>query len=243
MISVMALVSHMFGINYFSDYSQCLRISFVIYSATVCLLLMILEGKCAKCCASTTCHNSICSFWWSSDQFYTMPLRASEGKRTSTVSILKSCFSFYAYYTDLFQCRMQVQGTDSLIPISSRYAGPLDCAIKTVKEDGVRNTAPCFSDIICDNALSWWKIFQVRGIFRGGFTTLLREATGNAVFFSVYEYVRYQMHLQLNSASSGHKNLIDLGVGVLSGGLSGIAVCIFPVCHSCIMHLFTFLLR
>ncbi|KAL6197184.1 hypothetical protein ACLB2K_032796 [Fragaria x ananassa] len=112
--------------------------------------------------------------------------------------------SFILCPSELVKCRMQVQGTDSLIPISSRYASPLDCAIKTVKEDGVR------------------------GIFRGGFTTLLREATGNAVFFSVYEYVRYQMHLQLNSASSGHKNLIDLGVGVLSGGLSGIAVCIFP---------------
>ncbi|KAM5588180.1 mitochondrial arginine transporter BAC1 [Rosa sericea] len=107
--------------------------------------------------------------------------------------------SFILCPSELVKCRMQVQGTDSLIPISSRYAGPLDCALKTVKEDGVR------------------------GIFRGGFTTFLREATGNAVFFTVYEYVRYHMHLQLKSASSDHKNLIDVGVGIVSGGLGGIA--------------------
>ncbi|XP_050371299.1 mitochondrial arginine transporter BAC1 isoform X1 [Argentina anserina] len=107
--------------------------------------------------------------------------------------------SFILCPSELVKCRMQVQGTDSLIPIASRYTGPLDCAIKTLKDDGVR------------------------GIFRGGFTTMLREATGNAVFFSVYEHIRYHMHLQLKSASSDHKNLIDIGVGILSGGLGGIA--------------------
>lgn len=56
---------------------------------------------------------------------------------------------------------------------------------------------------------------------------MLREASGNAFFFSVYEYVRYHMHIQLKSASSDHKNLIDVGVGIVSGGLGGIAVCIF----------------
>lgn len=40
----------------------------------------------------------------------------------------------------LLQCRMQVQGTDSLVPKSSSYSGPLDCALKTIKSDGVRNT-------------------------------------------------------------------------------------------------------
>ncbi|XVF60574.1 hypothetical protein PTKIN_Ptkin08bG0058700 [Pterospermum kingtungense] len=33
-------------------------------------------------------------------------------------------------------CRMQVQGTDSLVPKSSSYSSPLDCAIKTIKSDG-----------------------------------------------------------------------------------------------------------
>lgn len=55
---------------------------------------------------------------------------------------------------------------------------------------------------------------------------MLREAIGNAVFFMTYEYVRYYMHSQLKLASSDSNNLIDLGVGVMSGGLGGIAVSI-----------------
>ncbi|KAJ0018270.1 hypothetical protein Pint_10537 [Pistacia integerrima] len=105
----------------------------------------------------------------------------------------------YTCDTELLQCRMQVQGTDSLVPNSSRYTSPLDCALKTVKSEGVT------------------------GIFRGGSTTLLREALGNAVFFSVYENVRYYMHLQLKAASSSHSNLIDMGIGIVSGGLGGVA--------------------
>lgn len=94
---------------------------------------------------------------------------------------------------------MQIQGTDSLVPKSSRYSSPLDCALKTMKTEGVT------------------------GIFRGGLTTLLRESLGNAVFFSVYEYVRYYMHLQLKAASSDHNDLIDVGIGIVTGGLGGVA--------------------
>lgn len=107
--------------------------------------------------------------------------------------------SFVLCPSELVKCRMQVQGTDSLVPKSSSYSGPLDCALKTIKSDGVT------------------------GIFRGGSTTLLRETIGNAIFFSVYEYVRYYMHLQLNTSSSDHSNLIDMGVGIVSGGLGGVA--------------------
>lgn len=107
--------------------------------------------------------------------------------------------SFILCPSELVKCRMQVQGTDSLVPMSRRYDSSLDCALKTVKNDGVR------------------------GIFRGGFTTLLRESIGNAVFFSIYEHVRYHMHLHLKSASPDHRNLIDVGVGIASGGLGGIA--------------------
>ncbi|XP_057462146.1 mitochondrial arginine transporter BAC1 isoform X4 [Actinidia eriantha] len=107
--------------------------------------------------------------------------------------------SFVLCPSELVKCRMQVQGTDSLVPKSSRYNGPLDCVLKTVKTEGVT------------------------GIFRGGFTTLLRESIGNAVFFTTYEHVRYYMHLQLKDASSNHSNLIDVGVGIMSGGLGGIA--------------------
>ncbi|KAL4626862.1 hypothetical protein ACB092_05G127400 [Castanea dentata] len=107
--------------------------------------------------------------------------------------------SFVLCPSELVKCRMQVQGADSLVPKSSRYSGPLDCALKTVKTEGVT------------------------GIFRGGFTTLLRESSGNAVFFSVYEYVRYYMHSQLKAASSENSHLIDAGIGILSGGLGGVA--------------------
>ncbi|XP_011043411.1 PREDICTED: mitochondrial arginine transporter BAC1 [Populus euphratica] len=107
--------------------------------------------------------------------------------------------SFVLCPSELVKCRMQIQGTDSLVPKFSRYSSPLDCALQTVKNEGVT------------------------GIFRGGFTTLLRESIGNAVFFSVYEYVRYYMHLQLKPTLSDHSNLTDMGIGIVSGGLSGVA--------------------
>ncbi|KAH9797044.1 mitochondrial arginine transporter BAC1 [Citrus sinensis] len=108
-------------------------------------------------------------------------------------------FGIYSQTKQLLQCRMQVQGTDSLVPKSVRYTSPLDCALRTVKQEGVM------------------------AIFRGGSTTFLREAIGNAVFFSVYEHVRYYMHLKLKAASSDHSNLIDMGIGIVSGGLGGVA--------------------
>ncbi|KAK3231734.1 hypothetical protein Dsin_003615 [Dipteronia sinensis] len=52
---------------------------------------------------------------------------------------------------------------------------------------------------------------------------MLRESIGNAVFFSVYEHARYYMHLQLKSVSSDHSNLIDMGIGIMNGGLGGVA--------------------
>ncbi|XP_044497178.1 mitochondrial arginine transporter BAC1-like isoform X4 [Mangifera indica] len=108
-------------------------------------------------------------------------------------------FGIYSQTKQILQCRMQVQGTDSLVPNSSRYTSPLDCALKTVKSEGVT------------------------AIFRGGSTTLLREALGNAVFSSIYENVRYYMHIRLKAASSDHRNLIDMGIGIVSGGLGGVA--------------------
>ncbi|KAJ4833892.1 Mitochondrial arginine transporter bac1 [Turnera subulata] len=108
--------------------------------------------------------------------------------------------SFILCPSELVKCRMQVQGTDSLVPKVSRYSGPIDCALQTVKSDGVT------------------------GIFRGGFATFMRESIGNAVFFSVYEYVRYYMHhLQLKPSLSDHSNLVDMGIGIVSGGLGGVA--------------------
>ncbi|KAA8515231.1 hypothetical protein F0562_018539 [Nyssa sinensis] len=138
------------------------------------------------------------------------------GKPQPQVIIPSAAFSgaiisFVLCPSELVKCRMQVQGTDSLVPKYSRYSNPLDCALKTVKTEGVT------------------------GIFRGGITTLLRESLGNAVFFINYEYIRYYMHLHLKdeSSSSSQTNLIDVGVGIMSGGLSGIAVSFFVFRNIC----------
>ncbi|XP_078181293.1 mitochondrial substrate carrier family protein isoform X1 [Carex rostrata] len=100
--------------------------------------------------------------------------------------------------TELVKCRMQVQGK---INTGSKYKGPLDCALKTLQSEGVR------------------------GIFRGGVPTLMREAIGNSVFFGSYEFSRYWMHLRMASIPGIEKNRIlnDIGIGIVSGGFSGIA--------------------
>jgi solute carrier family 25 (mitochondrial carnitine/acylcarnitine transporter), member 20/29 len=73
--------------------------------------------------------------------------------------------------------------------------------------------------------LCYW-VSQVSGIFRGGVATLVREAIGNSVFFGSYEFSRYWMHLHLDSMPGMEKNrmLNDIGIGIISGGFSGIAV-------------------
>ncbi|KAL4201261.1 hypothetical protein AMTRI_Chr02g257820 [Amborella trichopoda] len=106
---------------------------------------------------------------------------------------------------ELIKCRLQVQGVE---PIASqkcqiRYSGPLDCATETIKHEGVK------------------------GLFRGGLVTLLREAIGNAVFFSTYEYSRFYMHSQAKSALSSRSQaqdlVLDVGIGIISGGLAGMS--------------------
>ena len=71
-------------------------------------------------------------------------------------------------------------------------------------------------------------MLQVRGIFRGCLATLFRETIGNAVFFSSYEYSRYWMHSYIDSSQfSDNSHLVvakDVGIGVMSGGISGMAV-------------------
>jgi len=68
-------------------------------------------------------------------------------------------------------------------------------------------------------------------MFRGGLTTLFREAIGNAVFFCAYEYSRYWMHSYLDSPQFSSSNQFalakDIGIGIMSGGISGWAVSIY----------------
>lgn len=111
--------------------------------------------------------------------------------------------SFILCPAELVKCRMQVQGRDTAISSFVRYSGPLDCALTTMKSEGIS------------------------GIFRGGFATLLRESIGTATFFSTYELSRHYINLQLNSMASAHsrlsKSLSDVGVGIISGGVAGMA--------------------
>lgn len=124
--------------------------------------------------------------------------------------------SFVLCPAELVKCRLQVQAKDSgsFVKHHRRYEGPLDCALKTIRNEGIQ------------------------GLFCGGLTTFLRESIGNAVFFSTYEMTRYymlstigmhsKMDRQAGAQSSqfinySSKILIDAGVGVFSGGLAGIA--------------------
>ncbi|XP_057826363.2 mitochondrial arginine transporter BAC1 isoform X1 [Cryptomeria japonica] len=124
--------------------------------------------------------------------------------------------SFVLCPAELIKCRLQVQEKDNrqLKKHPQRYAGPLDCALQTLRNE------------------------KVQGLFRGGLTTFLRESIGNAVFFSTYELTRYHMlsiisvhakvNPQMDSQSSQFVNysskiVIEAGVGVVSGGLAGIA--------------------
>ncbi|KAE8700519.1 Mitochondrial arginine transporter BAC1 [Hibiscus syriacus] len=65
--------------------------------------------------------------------------------------------------SELVKCRMQIQGTDSLVPKCSGYSSSIDCALKTTKSDG------------------------------------------------------------LKTGSSDHSSLVDMEIGILSGGLGGVA--------------------
>lgn len=61
--------------------------------------------------------------------------------------------------------------------------------------------------------------------------TLFREAIGNAVFFCTYEFSRHWMHNYLGSPQSSGSNQFalakDIGIGIMSGGISGWAVSIY----------------
>lgn len=122
--------------------------------------------------------------------------------------------------TELVKCRLQVQVSNGGVnsPCMQRYDGPLDCLQRTVKTDGVR------------------------GLFRGGFSTLLRECTGNSFFFTTYELTRYRLLTaleypdklesqptkadpwkQLLYGKTYSKIMVEGAVDVLSGGLAGMA--------------------
>ena len=90
-------------------------------------------------------------------------------------------------------------------------------------------------------------LLQLQGLFKGGFSTLLRECTGNSVFFMTYEFTRYRLlsALKYHEArkllaepwqkdlygKSYSKIIVEGVVDVISGGLSGMMV---RKCNTCI---------
>ncbi|KAL3617126.1 hypothetical protein CASFOL_039520 [Castilleja foliolosa] len=132
--------------------------------------------------------------------------RETENGKPQPLAIIPSAafagalISFILCPSELVKCRMQVQGSgSSSLKSSSIYTSPSDCARKTLKNEGLT------------------------GLFRGGGATLLRESVGNAVFFNIYEHIRHYMHLTMRDTSSDLAHFIDVGIGIVSGGVAGIA--------------------
>lgn len=123
---------------------------------------------------------------------------------------------------------MQVQGKDVIH--GARYSSPLDCAVKTLQSEGVSSTGLLLLFRLITRLMSYF-VLQLKGLFRGGLATLFREAIGNTVFFCTYEYSRCWMHNYLDSERfSGSSHFVlakDIGIGVMSGGISGMAVSIY----------------
>lgn len=119
--------------------------------------------------------------------------------------------------TELVKCRLQVQAKDVIcVPGRTHYTGPLDCVRKILKNEGIR------------------------GLFRGGTATVMRETFGNMLFFTTYETTRYHMFTTLGldpnrvkPISQTHEaaptqsmvvnTLLETGVGIITGGLAGVA--------------------
>ncbi|CAM6087347.1 unnamed protein product [Calypogeia fissa] len=123
--------------------------------------------------------------------------------------------------SELVKCRLQVDAK-GIAAGAQHYDGPLDCIRKTIKTEGIQ------------------------GLFRGLTATCLREAIGNACFFVTYETTRHRMltyagldpmrastsaskpDSQSQAAGNLPKSrvadfLMETGIGIISGGLSGIA--------------------
>jgi hypothetical protein len=94
---------------------------------------------------------------------------------------------------ELVKCRLQVQ--QSISPEFRAYKGPIDCIVKTVKQEGV-----------------------ARGLYKGNAAMLLREIPGNFAWYGVYEGV-----CKLCIPEGGTKNDLGPSVHLLGGAASGIA--------------------
>uniref|UniRef100_A0A6N2KEM3 Mitochondrial substrate carrier family protein n=1 Tax=Salix viminalis TaxID=40686 RepID=A0A6N2KEM3_SALVM len=110
--------------------------------------------------------------------------------------------SFVLCPTELVKCRLQIQGTDSLVPKFSRYSSPLDCALQTVKNEGffavlpldvaaktIIQTAPDKSSTRNPFAVlnSIYSRAGLKGCYTGLGPTILRAFPANAAAIVTWE--------------------------------------------------------
>ncbi|XP_060914315.1 mitochondrial carnitine/acylcarnitine carrier protein [Labrus mixtus] len=87
------------------------------------------------------------------------------------------------------KCLLQVQASGG----QSRYAGPLDCAVRLYKEQGIRS------------------------VYKGTVLTLIRDVPSNGLYFMTYEYLKNFLTPEGQSVSQlSTPNII------LAGGIAGI---------------------
>ncbi|KAM3872555.1 mitochondrial carnitine/acylcarnitine carrier protein-like [Diretmus argenteus] len=87
------------------------------------------------------------------------------------------------------KCLLQVQASGG----QSRYAGPLDCAIRLYKEQGIRS------------------------VYKGTVLTLIRDVPSNGLYFLTYEYLKNFLTPEGQSVSQLSTPKI-----ILAGGIAGI---------------------
>jgi len=99
---------------------------------------------------------------------------------------------------ELIKCRLQAQLNS---PGTSLYRGPVDCILRTVREEGLT------------------------GLYRGNMSTLAREIPGNMAWFGVYEgamkVVQTSLHIE-------RKKDVPLYWSAFSGSFAGVAYWAVP---------------
>ena len=92
---------------------------------------------------------------------------------------------------ELIKCRLQVQ--QSARGDFKAYKGPIDCIVRTIKEEGIS-----------------------RGLYKGNVSTMLREIPGNFCWYGTYEAVCI-----LNTPPGGKKEDCSPIVHMIGGGAAG----------------------
>lgn len=95
---------------------------------------------------------------------------------------------------ELIKCRMQVQSSASAVRFHT-YNGPLQVLWKTIKTEGI-----------------------VKGLYRGHFSTVLREVPGNFCWYGTYEGI-----CKAFIPPGGSKSDLGTSTHLLGGALAGVA--------------------